>query len=231
MNICLEAVEHRYGSPSDEANPRPVVQVEHWALNAGDQLLLRGVSGSGKTTLLNIVAGLLRPSAGKVYYDGYDLYAATETNRDHFRAREIGYVFQNHHLLGALTALENVTLPQAFAGFGQGKAQRARAAELLDAVGLGGLLHRLPRQLSTGQRLRVAVARALVNNPHVLLADEPTAALDEAAAAQVMNLLQAVCRQNDAILIVASHDPALFARFAKTMDLRSGTLHSGEPTS
>jgi putative ABC transport system ATP-binding protein len=187
------------------------------------------VSGSGKTTLFNIAAGLLRPSSGQVVYTqaagpAIDLYALGEAARDRFRARHIGYIFQTHHLLPALTARENVAMPMVFAGIDRREhARRARA--LLEAVGLGEYEQVLPRRLSTGQRLRVAAARALANDPAVLLADEPTAALDADAAARLLALLRETCARNQAILLVASHDPALVDAFDRVIDLRRGRLY------
>jgi putative ABC transport system ATP-binding protein len=201
-----------------------VLAIESWALAEGDQLLLRGVSGSGKTTLFNILAGLLRPTTGAVYYDSRSLYALPEEARDRFRARQIGYVFQTHQLIGALTALDNVIMPMAFARILPPSAWRRRGLELLAQVGLADFAKYPPRKLSTGQRLRVAIARALVNDPRLLLADEPTAALDEVSGASVMDLLQETCQANNAILIVASHDPALMSRFSAVIDLRGGML-------
>jgi ABC-type lipoprotein export system ATPase subunit len=227
LSLRIEALTHTFKSPSAEA--RTVLHIERWAVEADQQVLLRGVSGSGKTTLFNILAGLLHPTNGAVYYDGQSLYAWPEAARDRFRARHIGYVFQNHHLLASLTALENVIMPMAFARLLPAAQRRRRALELLANVGLEAFSAYYPKRLSTGQRLRVAIARALANNPRVLLADEPTAALDETAANTVMNLLQATCQANDAILLVASHDPALVDRFDMIVDLHAGALHECEP--
>ncbi len=222
MTLRVEGLQHTYISPTGEA--RVILHGETWALNDGQHVLVRGVSGSGKTTLFNILAGLLRPTTGKVYFDGQDLYAMSESQRDRFRAQHIGYVFQNHHLIPALTALENVMMPMAFARNGTPRQQRDRAMNLLEQVGLADRAHDLPRRLSTGQRLRVSLARALANAPRLLLADEPTAALDESNTAHVMDLLQSACVQHNAILMVASHDPQLIARFPLLADLRGGAL-------
>jgi ABC-type lipoprotein export system ATPase subunit len=212
--LHLQSVEHRYSSGA-----QPVIAIAEWSLAAGQHVLVRGVSGSGKTTLFNIIAGLLRPTQGSVTVAGQSLYTLPEFRRDAFRARTIGYVFQNHHLLPALNALENVIMPLAFAGM-SAAARRRRAQTLLEAVGLAQVMRQRPPQLSTGQRLRVAVARALANTPRLLLADEPTAALDAASAANVMDVIQSECRAQDALLLVASHDPALAPRFDSTLDLR-----------
>lgn len=224
MSLCVENLQHTY--PGAEA--RRVLNIDRWRLEDGEQVLLRGVSGSGKTTLFNVLAGLLHPTTGAVTYDDQPLYALAEAARDRFRARHIGYVFQTHNLIGALTALENVVMPLVFARDIAPAAQRQRAVELLEAVELGGYLNTLPKRMSAGQRLRVAAARALANNPRVLLADEPTAALDTRAGAVIMDLLQTTCAASGALLIVASHDPALMTRFRRRFDLRGGELHEAE---
>ncbi|MDX2139706.1 MAG: ABC transporter ATP-binding protein [Chloroflexota bacterium] len=216
--LRIEGLHHTY--PAAE---QPVLRLSDWALAAGEQVLLRGVSGSGKTTLLNIIAGLLRPSQGAIYYEAQAIYALGEAARDRLRARMVGYVFQNHYLLPTLTALENVAMPLAFGGVGTAMRKR-RALALLEQVGLGSIARQYPAKISTGQRLRVAIARALANQPRLLLADEPTAALDEQSGCVVMDVMQAECRAHGAVLIVASHDPALETRFSTIVDLRGGTL-------
>lgn len=226
--MSLQAIDlaHVFRSPSGDE--RPVLAIGDWSVAAGEQILLRGVSGSGKTTLLNILAGLLAPSQGDVLLDGVALYAQPEHARDRLRAASIGYIFQNHYLVDALTARENVQMPMAFARRLNRNEQRRRADLLLERVGLAGFERDLPRRLSIGQRLRVAIARALANAPHIMLADEPTAALDPASAAAVMDLLQEHAQRENGILIVASHDPALEPRFDTVIDLRAGVLHQSE---
>jgi ABC-type lipoprotein export system ATPase subunit len=207
-----------------------VLNIAEWQISAGRQVLLRGISGSGKTTLLNILAGLLPPTNGTVWLGEQSLYALRESQRDHLRATAIGYVFQMHHLAPTLSALENVEMPLIFGRRLNGAARRTRALELLADVGLAEFSRHRPVQLSTGQRLRVAVARALAAKPAVVLADEPTAALDVQASANVIALLQDSCRRSGAILIVASHDPALAARFDCVVDLHGGVLDEQMPT-
>jgi ABC-type lipoprotein export system ATPase subunit len=218
VKLRLDNLSHTYRGAE-----QPVLAVGDYAFAEGSQTLLRGVSGSGKTTLLNMIAGLLPPTQGSIYYDNESIYARSEANRDRLRARLVGYVFQNHHLLPALTALENVAMPLAFAGV-SGAARKRRALALLEQIGLAASAQRTPRQLSTGQRLRVAIARALANEPLLLLADEPTAALDAAAGHDVLDLMQAECRGRGATLLIASHDPNLEVRFANILDLRAGRL-------
>ena len=228
MSIVIQHVRHTFASPG--LPPTPVLHaIPELSLRPGEQILLRGISGSGKTTLFNILAGLLRPTAGEVIIDGQPLYVLSEAQRDKFRAQRIGYVFQQHHLLPMLTAEENVMMPLAFGGIALAE-RRGRATELLTAVGLSAHAHHRPAQLSTGQRLRVAVARALAARPRLVLADEPTAALDAATSEQVLELLTTTCRAQQAILVVASHDPALHHRFGCIWNLTQGTLHDETPT-
>jgi ABC-type lipoprotein export system ATPase subunit len=227
MKLRLEGLQQVYQSPSGEA--RTVLAIDEWTCNEAAHLLLRGVSGSGKTTLFNILAGLMCPTSGAVWFDTVSLYALPEERRDRFRARMIGYVFQNHYLLNSFTALENVTMPLAFAGQVPRPLWKRRACELLDQVGLADYGHYHPRQLSTGQRLRVSIARALANHPPVLLADEPTAALDAETSTQVMRLMQDTCRAQNALLLVASHDPALSSSFDRVLHLHGGRLTEALP--
>jgi ABC-type lipoprotein export system ATPase subunit len=224
MDIRVEGLRHIYRTPN--AEERTVLDIPLWEAPAGEHLLLRGISGSGKTTLLNILAGLLPPTAGAVFLDGQPLYALSESRRDRLRATTIGYIFQMHHLAPTLSALENVEMPLVFGRQLNRHTRQDRARELLATVGLADHAHYRPAQMSTGQRLRVAVARALAAQPALLLADEPTAALDEQSRDVVMTLLQESCRQRGATLIVASHDPALAHRFDRVLDLHNGGLHS-----
>jgi len=225
MDVVLQQLRHTYAASGLEA--RTVLMIDDWQAASGAQILLRGVSGSGKTTLLNILAGLLPPTTGVVRCGGQSLYALPENERDRLRATTIGYIFQMHHLAPTLSALENVEMPLVFGRKLNARARTARARELLDSVGLRDFHRHRPMQLSTGQRLRVAVARALAAQPALVLADEPTAALDAESSHAVMDLLQESCRRAGATLIVASHDPALATRFDHVVDLRNGGLHEG----
>jgi ABC-type lipoprotein export system ATPase subunit len=226
MRLSVDGLRHTYQSRGIEA--RTVLDVAGWQVEAGEQVLLRGISGSGKTTLLNIVAGLLHPSAGRVSLGNQSMYALNEAQRDRFRAQQIGYVFQMHHLAPSLTALENVEMPAVFARQGTAAERRTLAADLLGKLGLDEFTRHRPAQLSTGQRLRVTVARALVNRPSLVLADEPTAALDPSAGETVIDLLQTMCAKQGATLIVASHDPTLNVRFTRVVDLHNGRLQEDE---
>lgn len=227
MSLIVENLTHAYTSPG--LSERAVLDIPHWQVEAGEQVLLRGISGSGKTTLMNILAGLLRPTQGEVTVDGYRLFAHSEAKRDRFRAGRIGYVFQMHHLISNLSAQENVEMPLIFAGKGDYIQRRLLSRALLTRLGLAEFTQHRPGQLSTGQRLRVTVARSLITRPHLLLADEPTAALDPYARDSVMEMLQEICREEKAILIVASHDPVLNRRFDRVVDLEAGKLRESGP--
>ena len=228
MELHFINLKHIY--PGPDAELRPVLDIPSWRLGDRQQVLLKGVSGSGKTTLFNIAAGLMHPTEGEVYYGDQSLYALSEAARDRFRAQNIGYVFQNHYLLPTLSAIENVIMPLAFGGEIARSQWKTRAADMLHRMGLANHLHYRPAKMSAGQRMRVAIARALVSNPAVLLADEPTASLDAAAADTVMDEIQQICRENGAILIVASHDPALDKRFDTIAHLADQIIRIQEKT-
>ena len=191
-----------------------VVDVAAFALAAGEQRALRGESGSGKTTFLNLIAGILAPDGGSIRLDGRELATLGEAQRDRLRAGTIGYIFQTFNLLQGHTVLENVELGMAF---GRG-VEPARAAALLQRVGLGDKLGHYPRQLSTGQQQRVAVARALANQPKLVLADEPTGNLDRRNAGEALALIREVCRESGAALLLVSHDEEVLKGFEQAQD-------------
>jgi putative ABC transport system ATP-binding protein len=174
---------------------------------AGDAVAVMGASGSGKSTLLNLIAGLDRPTSGTVEVAGSRLDTMSERALSRFRRAHIGIIFQFFNLLDEMTVRDNVLLPAQLAGVPPAKARR-RAAELLEVLGLAEKENAYPARLSGGQRQRVAIARALMNRPELLLADEPTGAVDEAAAAQVRGLLHDLNEQGQTLLLV-THDPAL----------------------
>lgn len=205
-------LEKRYAAP--DGATATVVDVPGFELDAARQLALRGESGSGKTTFLNLIAGILAPDAGTITLDGVDLTRQSESQRDRLRATQIGYVFQTFNLLQGYTALENVELAMML---GRG-IDHAFARRLLDQVGMSQRLHYRPAQLSVGQQQRVAVARALANHPQLVLADEPTGNLDAANAATSLALLRELCENNNAALLLVSHDPAVLDRFDDSRD-------------
>lgn len=214
MSLSVRQLRHGYITPDGTA--MPVLDVPSLDLEAGEQVALVGGSGTGKTTLLHCLAGIVLPDAGSVSIGGTDITTLAEADRDSFRGRHIGYVFQTHHLLPGLTARENVLLGMSFGG---GKTDANRADELLDAVGLADRRDYLPRRLSVGQQQRVAVARSLANRPTLLLADEPTGSLDTNAASIVADLLRRLSAEANATLIVVTHDVAVAAGMPRTLQL------------
>ncbi|MBC8326120.1 MAG: ABC transporter ATP-binding protein [Verrucomicrobia subdivision 3 bacterium] len=202
-----------YRTPEGET--QTVLDVPTFSLKTGQQIALRGVSGTGKTTLLNCIAGILSPTSGTVRLDGRDMAAASEPHRDALRARCIGYIFQTFNLLQGYTCMENVLLGMSF---GRGPDTDA-ARGLLDRVGLSHRLHHRPGQLSVGQQQRVAVARALANQPLLVLADEPTGNLDPHNAREALQLIREVCEESSAALLIVSHDPLVLEQFEDSQDL------------
>jgi len=198
------------------------------ALERGEFVLIGGPSGSGKTTLLQLIGGLDRCTSGSVVVDGNDLTTLDDEQLATYRRRRIGFVFQEHHLLPALTAAENVSLPLLLDGVTRSAAARRAAAEL-EAVGLAARAEHLPAQLSGGEAQRVAVARALVTRPALVLADEPTGNLDAQAGERVLALLAAAKSERAQAVLLATHDPAA-GRFAdRCLTLSAGRLHTDRP--
>ena len=189
-------------------------------LEASGMLAITGPSGSGKSTLLGLLAGLDRPTSGRVYLDGRELGALSEDERARVRAESVGFVFQSFHLIPTLTARENVMVPLEL----RGEDGRGRADELLQRVGLGGRGHHYPAQLSGGEQQRVAIARAFANEPRILFADEPTGNLDVATGARIIDLLFELNAQSGATLVLVTHDAALAARCGRVLTLSDGRL-------
>ncbi len=193
------------------------------SVSAGQVVAVTGASGSGKSTLLGLIAGLDSPSSGHIAIDGTDITTLDEDGLARLRGRRIGFVFQFFHLLPSLTALENVLVPMEIARV---KGARARAAELLAEVGLSERGHHYPSQLSGGEQQRIAIARALANNPPLLLADEPTGNLDSTTGSHVINLLLEVNRLRGTTLVLVTHDPELAAVADMAIALRDGRVVS-----
>ncbi len=190
----------------------------------GEFVVITGRSGSGKTTLLNLVGGLTRPTSGRVLFAGTDLLALGDRERSLLRNRRMGFVFQFPSLLPSLTALENVVLPITF---GPGPAAAAdQAAELLSLVGLADKAACYPRQLSAGQQQRVVIARSLINQPEVLLADEPTSDLDERTEREIMDLLRSVHAARGITILLVTHTRQLVSYGSRAIEMAGGTISS-----
>jgi ABC-type lipoprotein export system ATPase subunit len=194
----------------------------------GEFLTITGRSGSGKTTLLNLAAGLTPPTSGRVVWQDRDLWHLSDRQRSHLRNERIGFVFQFPSLLPALTVLENVTLPTMFRTVSAGPGARERASELLHTVGLGDKLNVYPRQLSAGQQQRVVVARALFNQPEVLLADEPTSDLDERTEREIMDLFQAIHAETGVTVVLVTHTTQLVDYGTRHVRMAEGRILAGE---
>ncbi len=210
--LSISALQKSFRTPEGER--KTIVDVPAFTLAAGQQLALRGESGSGKTTFLHLIAGILAADSGSILIDGRDMAALGESGRDRLRAESSGYIFPPFNLLQGYSVLENVMLGMAF---GAGS-DRAHATAMLERVGLSHRLKHYPRQLSTGQQQRVAVARALANHPKLVLADEPTGNLDHRNARESLALIRETCRENGAALLLVSHDPGVLASFEAVQD-------------
>ena len=224
--IDLRGVRKRYniGLPSE-------VEVLHgidWQVARGEFVALIGPSGSGKSTLLNIVGLLERLTEGSYHLLGEPVQGIQDQALTLMRRRALGFVFQFHHLLPAFTALENVTLPALMAEGRVSAAQRERARELLAAVGLAEAMGKRPGELSGGMQQRVAIARALVQNPPLVLADEPTGNLDTAASDAVFALLRQIHDEHGTAFVIVTHDPRLAARCDRLVELVDGHIHRDE---
>jgi putative ABC transport system ATP-binding protein len=195
---------------------RTVVAIPSWAVAAGQHSLILGPSGSGKSTLLHLIAGLLRPSRGRVLVAGQDLAALTPAELDAFRGRLIGIVLQRLHLITALTVRDNLRLARTLARL---PPDAPRIEGLIAELGLGALAGARPDRLSQGEAQRVAIARAVVNHPALILADEPTSALDDANCATVLALLRAQAEASGATLLIATHDARLKEHFGHRLEL------------
>lgn len=235
MAVTLDNLYKQFVAP--DGSVAPIIDIASFSLDAGEQASLIGSSGSGKTTLLHLIAGILTPDRGAIYFhvhpltaqgdskvlnyhaptNGVNITALSESERDIFRGKHMGYIFQTHHLLPGFTALENVLLGMSFTGRASDP-QWAR--HLLNEVGLSDRLHYKPEKLSVGQQQRVAVARALANRPQLVLADEPTGALDIKNAQQVIDLIRKLCEEVKASLLMVTHDLEIARQLPRVVDLK-----------
>ncbi|MCC5845015.1 MAG: ABC transporter ATP-binding protein [Verrucomicrobia bacterium] len=199
-------------------------------IEAGEQVCIMGASGAGKSTLLHLLGGLDTPGAGEMFAEGQPFHAWPESRRSAFRARRIGIVFQSYHLMPDLNVLENVLMPvRALRRWGSpGPRARGEARRLLERVGLGHRLTHRPMELSGGEQQRVAIARALINDPDILLADEPTGNLDADTGNRVLDDLFALSRERKRCLVIVTHDPALASRCQRVVYLEDGRMVSSK---
>jgi putative ABC transport system ATP-binding protein len=218
----LIAVEKVYGSGDAEVRALDGLDLQ---VNQGDYLAVMGASGSGKSTAMNILGCLDRPTAGSYRLNGVPVETLNDDQLADLRNRELGFVFQQFHLLPQLTALDNVILPMIYAGVPSAE-RRLRAQRALERVGLGHRLHNKPNQLSGGQQQRVAIARAIINEPALLLADEPTGALDSHTTEEVLDIVDELHRGGITVVMV-THEDHVAARAERVVQFRDGRITNG----
>jgi len=225
--LKLEQISKNYVA-AEGAAPVGVLRNLTFSIASGESVAIVGPSGSGKSTLLNIIGTLDHPTSGRIWLDGQDLSQLDEEKLAGIRNGQIGFVFQSHHLLPQCNVLENVLVPIIADKKSKTRdGAQVRAEKLLKRVGLGERLHHRPGQLSGGERQRVAVVRALINQPKLLLADEPTGALDRASAQGLAQLLVELNREENVTLIVVTHAPDLAQQMGRVLELRDGQLATG----
>lgn len=217
--IEIENVRKNYSSGDDVVEALRGVD---FTIEAGEFITIMGQSGSGKSTLLSVLGGMNHPTSGEVEMAGVKLYQLTGEKLADFRAQNLGFVFQSFHLIQYLTAIENVMLPLAIVRMST-QAKKTAARQALERVGLGAKLDRLPNQLSGGEQERVAIARAIVNSPHILLADEPTGNLDSKTSEEVMGLFRELNRSGQTVVMV-THNPDNCAYADRTIHLKDGMV-------
>jgi len=207
--IDLKDIIHHYDS--NTAVSLPDLKVE-----SGDELLVIGLSGSGKSTLLHILAGVLKPTKGILSVNGTDLYKLSESKRDAFRGKQIGVIFQQMHLIDSLTVTDNLKLAQFMAGV---KVNAGKIKDLCMELDITDKMHSYPDELSQGQKQRVSIARAVVNEPSLLLADEPTSSLDDKRSEDVIALLKRMAERTRSTLIISTHDSRVKGHFTNVLNL------------
>lgn len=220
-------VSHVYKSYGKEPFLTPVLKDVSLQVKEGEYVAIMGPSGSGKSTLMNIIGCLDRFDEGSYLLDNVDVTSLKENERSDLRLHKIGFVFQTFQLLSSLSSLENVALPLVYAGIDK-KEREDRAKEYLCKVGLEERLHYLPNQLSGGQKQRVAIARAMINHPKILLADEPTGALDQASGKQVMELFRKLNKEEGVTIIMITHDRNVAQNADRTVHIIDGQIHTTE---
>jgi putative ABC transport system ATP-binding protein len=223
MESSFIQVQELYKSYHRDSLEIPVLRNINLEISRGEFIAFMGPSGSGKTTLLNLIAGIDKPTSGKIFIDGVDVAELNETELAVWRSRNVGFIFQFYNLIPVLTALENVELPLILTPLAKQK-RRAHAEAALDVVGLGDRMHHYPRQLSGGQEQRVAIARAIATDPVILVADEPTGDLDKISAEEVLNLMDRLNRELNKTILMVTHDPRAAERARSQRHLEKGEL-------
>jgi ABC-type lipoprotein export system ATPase subunit len=222
MLVSLQAVSKTYAITA--GNTINAVREVTLNVERGEFLVITGRSGSGKTTLLNLAAGLTKPTAGQVYLDGMNLWQLPDKQQSVVRNRRIGFIFQFPSLLPTLNVLENVALPTVFNSNHRAQPAVDRATELLHTVGLSDKLAALPRQLSAGQQQRVVIARSLINQPEILMADEATSDLDEQTEFEIMELLKAIHSETNVTILLVTHTTQLVSYGTRALQMANGAL-------
>jgi putative ABC transport system ATP-binding protein len=223
MKQALIEVQNLSKSYRRDSLEIPVLRNISLNVAEGEFIAFMGPSGSGKTTLLNLIAGIDRPSEGRILIAGVDVTELTETELAAWRSRNIGFIFQFYNLIPVLTAVENVELPLTLTPLSK-KARRAHAETALEVVGLADRMHHYPRQLSGGQEQRVAIARAIATDPAILVADEPTGDLDKVSAEEVLDLMDRLNRELTKTILMVTHDPRAAERARSVRHLEKGEL-------
>jgi putative ABC transport system ATP-binding protein len=218
--VRMRGVNRTYRRGSEDVQVLRGLDLE---IPRGDFVALMGPSGSGKSTLLNLLGGIDRPTAGSIEFGGARLERLSDGQLAAWRARSVGFIFQMYHLLPMLTAADNVELPLLLTGLGRAE-RRKRAAAALQLVGLADRVHHKPGELSGGQEQRVGIARAIVTDPAILLADEPTGDLDRKSGDQILELLQELNRRFDKTIVMVTHDPHAAARAKRTLHMEDGRI-------
>jgi putative ABC transport system ATP-binding protein len=214
--IEIKNVEFSYSTTPN----KPILQIAHWHVKQGEQLFIQGLSGSGKSTLLNLVCGLNLPNSGSVKVLGKSLVSMNSRQRDKFRSAHIGYIFQQFNLISYLSAIDNIKLASHFSTIKQSDTVLEEIHTLLTTLNLKSQDWQRPvEQLSVGQQQRVGIARALINKPQIIIADEPTSSLDEAARDSFVSLLSSLCKEYASTLLFVSHDSSLSSYFHSTIAL------------
>jgi ABC-type lipoprotein export system ATPase subunit len=210
--LRIKGLKKSYTNSSNEIFN--VIDIEYFETGSAQQIAISGDSGCGKTTFLNLISGLIRPDSGEIFINETDITKLSESRTDRFRAENIGYIFQTFNLLQGYTALENVMIGMMFSGSPDKKISK----KALDTVGLSDKLNNKPSELSVGEQQRVSVARAIVNSPGLILADEPTANLDIENSYTVIKLIKDICSENKTTFITVTHDPLIIDHFETVMN-------------